>query len=242
MSTPADPPKALSYVPQIKAAYAELLATNESKLACAVRLGALLNDAKDALGKKGNWMEFRAAHFREISHSTANVYMQLAKHKDKLGDPANSQRAVNSLVEKDLSIRGAIEAMNNSLKTPQERAQADAEKKRKEAEREAAKIAKAEAVERAKAMAETDPATVLEALDPSEVLDAITDKDKKAELLKQQLRELHPYRLLDLLTEAWANDTEFLPQLGEAIGQRLKTNPVQVKRRQLPGEAAQPAA
>jgi hypothetical protein len=232
MSIPADPPKALSYVPQIKEVLAELGRANTNKLQCAIKLGGLLHDAKDALGKKGNWMEFRAAHFREISHSTANVYMQLAKYKDLLDDPGNSQRAVNSLVEKDLSIRGALEAMERASKSPAERARADAERKAKKAEREAARIANAEA--EAERKSSTDPAAILEDLDPSEVLDAITDKDKKAELLKRQLAQLHPYRVLDLLAEAWANDAEYLPQLGEAIAERLKSHQSQtVKRRPL---------
>ena len=96
-------------------------------------------------------MEFRAAHFREISHSTANVYMQLAENKDLLDDPSKSQHAVNLLVEKDLSICGALEALKYALKTPQEQAKADAASKAQKAEKEAEKLAKAEAVERAKA-------------------------------------------------------------------------------------------
>jgi hypothetical protein len=102
----------------------------------------------------------------------------------------------------------------------------------KKAEAEARKVENAEAAERAKAMAASDPATVLEALDPSEVLDAITDKDKKAELLKRQLRELQPYRVLDLLAEVWANDAEYLSQLGLAIAEHLKARPP-IKRRMI---------
>ena len=145
MSAPADPPKALSYVQQIRSAWDELGKASANKLQCAIKLGKLLNDAKDALGKKGDWMEFRAANFREISHNTALVYMRLAKHKDRLDDPDNSQRAVNFLVDKDLSIRGALETLSDTLKTPQERAKADAERKANQAAREAAKIAKQEA-------------------------------------------------------------------------------------------------
>jgi len=48
--------KAVSYVPQIKAAYNALLASHKKSLAHALTLGSLLNDAKEALGKKGDAM------------------------------------------------------------------------------------------------------------------------------------------------------------------------------------------
>jgi hypothetical protein len=50
MSAPKDPPKALSYVQQIKEVFAELGKANTNKLQCAIKLGGLLNDAKEALG------------------------------------------------------------------------------------------------------------------------------------------------------------------------------------------------
>lgn len=235
MTTPADPPKALSYVPQIKEVLAELGRANANKLQCGIKLGGLLNDAKEALGKKGNWMEFRAAHFREISHSTANVYMQLAKYKDLLDTPSNSQRAVNFLVEKDLSIRGALEALERALKPLAEQAKADAARKAKKAEREAARIAKVEAD--AERKNSTDPAAILEDLEPAEVLENIKE-DKRAELLKRQLRVLHPYRVLDLLAEVWENENEYLPKLAEAIAAHLRSHQPQTLNRRRDLQAA----
>ena len=64
--------------------------------------------------------------------------------------------------------------------TQEEKAAAQADRDAKKAEREAAKKAKAEAAKAAKAS--TDPATILEGIEAADILDAITDTDKKAEL------------------------------------------------------------
>lgn len=219
--------RGLSYVPQIKEAYAELIATNESKLKLGLKLGGLLNDAKDAVGKKRQWMKFREDYFPEISHSTANVYMNLAKNKHKFDDnPANSQRAVNLMVEKDLSIRGAIEL----LKTEDEKAAAKAKKEKERAEKETKKKAEADA---AKAAAKSqDLAVVLEDKAPDELLLALgSDKEKKDELLKQQLKSLTPYSLVDFLAKVWEVDQ--LRRLGEEIADHVKrkAEPAPVLRR-----------
>jgi hypothetical protein len=47
--------KGLSYIPLIEDAYTALLKANESKLACALKLGDLLNQAQEAVGKGGAW-------------------------------------------------------------------------------------------------------------------------------------------------------------------------------------------
>jgi hypothetical protein len=231
MSAPKDPPKALSYVQQIKEVFAELGKANTNKLQCAIKLGGLLNDAKEPLDKKGNWMEFRSAHFREISHSTANVYMQLATaYKELLDDPANSQHAVNFLVEKDLSIRGALEALKRDKTDPKELAKADALRKAEKAKRDAEKIAKAEAEAARAAASSGDLAAVLEDKAPDELLLAITDKEKKTELLKRQLRDLNPHHVFNLLAEVWASDDDF-ELLGRAIADRLKSRQAQAMKR-----------
>jgi hypothetical protein len=203
-------PKGLSYVPQIKAAYAELTATNESKLKCALKLGGLLNDAKEAVGKDRQWMKFRETYFPEISHSTANVYMNLAKNKAKFDDPVNSQRSVNSMVEKDLSIRGAIEA----LKSDEEKAAAEKKRAAKRAEREVRKAAEAAGQK------SQDLAVILEDKAPDELLDAIEDKEKKDELLKQQLKNQDPLILADVLLEIW--EVEQLRLFGEHLAVHVK--------------------
>src|SRR5262245_46944705 len=112
----SDEDKGLSYVGQINATYRELKEAQHGSLVKAITLGQLLNDAKDAVGKHGKWADWLKKHCPEISHRTANVYMNLAKHKDKFiddqGAEANSQRAANLVVSEDLSIREAIERVN----------------------------------------------------------------------------------------------------------------------------------
>src|SRR6516165_531735 len=104
--------KAASYVPQIKAAYGALLASHKKSLAHALTLGSLLNEAKTALGKKGKWTEWLAEYCPQISHRTANVYMKLAKHKDKFTDETNSQRAASKALDGDVGVGGAISIVN----------------------------------------------------------------------------------------------------------------------------------
>jgi hypothetical protein len=104
--------KAASYVPQIKAAYGALLASHKKNLAHALTLGSLLNDAKTALGKKGKWTEWLAEYCPQISHRTANVYMKLAKHKDKFTDETNSQRAAIKALDGDFGVGGAVSIVN----------------------------------------------------------------------------------------------------------------------------------
>jgi hypothetical protein len=104
--------KAASYVPQIKAAYGALLASHKKNLAHALTLGSLLNEAKTALGKKGKWTEWLAEYCPQISHRTANIYMKLAKHKDKFTDETNSQRAAIKALDGDFGVGGAVSIVN----------------------------------------------------------------------------------------------------------------------------------
>ena len=140
----SEPEKGLSYVPQIRQAYKNLKDAQASKLQLALKLGKLLIDAKqtictDASGAElpeksshGKWMKFREEHFSEISHSTANVYMALAKdwaryYEANPDEAGNSQHAVNLVAEGDVSIRAAIqkmrEAKGGGFKTEEEKAQ-----------------------------------------------------------------------------------------------------------------------
>jgi hypothetical protein len=59
---------------------------------------------------------------------------------------------------------------------------------------------------------------------------AITDKEKKTELLKRQLRDLNPHHVFNLLAEVWASDDDF-ELLGRAIADRLKSRQAQAMKR-----------
>jgi hypothetical protein len=109
--------KGKSYLPQIKAAYQALNEANANKLVCAVRLGDVLNQAAETIKAsygKGAWGPWLEMNCPEISHRTANIYMTLAKNKDVV-EEAFSQRAAIMGTNGDLSIRGAIDAVNKSL-------------------------------------------------------------------------------------------------------------------------------
>jgi hypothetical protein len=205
--------KALSLVGQINATYRELKEAQHSSVVKAITLGDLLVKAKEAVGH-GKWADWLKKHCSEISHSTANVYMNLAKNSAKFEDPANSQRAVNSIVEKDLSIRAAIAL----LKTDAEKAEAEARRAARKAERDATKAAEEAAAKAANRS--QDLATVLVDKAPDELLLAIGDKEKEDELFKQQLRSLTPSSVVDLLGEVWQVDQ--LRRLGEYITDHLK--------------------
>ena len=126
--------------------------------------------------------------------------MRAAKNADKLEKLA----AENGNTVADLSGRGAMRLLAPQP-TEEEKAEAQAERDAKKAEAEAKRKAKTTA---AKAAAKADPAAVLEDLEADEVLDAITDGDKKAELLKRQLRYLTPHEIVRVLDEAWMDDDD----------------------------------
>lgn len=161
--------------------------------------------------------------------------MYLAKNADEIEKLA----AENGNTVADLSIRGAKRLLAPQP-TEEQKAAAQVDRDAKKAEREANKKAKAEAAKAAKQS--SDPATILEGIEASDILDAITDADKKAELLKRQLRHLTPHDIVRLLDEAWLDDDtdSGLKMLNEAITNRLKSPPVEVlKRRKLPSATAQ---
>jgi hypothetical protein len=246
--------KGLSYVPQIKAAYTELMAAQHSKLQIAIRLGGHINDAREALedGTKsshGKWMTYCKTYFPEISHRTINVYMSLAKHRDKFTEEANSQRAAKLVGEGDLSIREAIDAVNKAdgggINTPTEEATTRAAKAA--ATRATNKAAKEAEAETAKAATKSaDLATVLSDKAADEILDTITDDDKKAELLKQQLKTAKPLRLAVILKDVWKIDD--VQQLVSALTRLLTTTETKAPAKdltipkQLDRRPAQPAA
>jgi hypothetical protein len=220
----SDEEKALSLVGPIKATYRELVEASQSYLVKGILLGELLNTAKEAVGH-GNWAKWLKKHCSEISHSTANVYVKLAKHKEKFIDDekaqANSQRAAIFGVEEDLSIREALERVNKAdgggLAAEKDKKREEREKKK--AEREAKR--KAEEAEKRAALQRQDLAVVLEDKAPDEVLDAIgDDKEKKVELLKQQLKYQSPSTVSNVLAEVW--DVDLLKMLGDEIAAHVR--------------------
>jgi Protein of unknown function (DUF3102) len=110
---PGSDEKGLSYVPQINKAYDDLVASHRTSLAHALKLGELLNQAKEAVGH-GEWTSWLKTNCPQISHRTADVYMSLAKHKEKFDSKANSQHAANFAAMDDMSIRDAIDAANKA--------------------------------------------------------------------------------------------------------------------------------
>ena len=107
----SDQPKGLSYVPQINKAYDDLVASHRTSLVHALKLGELLNQAKEVVGH-GDWTSWLKTNCPKISHRTANVYMSLAVNKEKFDTAANSQHAANFAAKDDMSIRAAIDAAN----------------------------------------------------------------------------------------------------------------------------------
>jgi hypothetical protein len=188
--------KGLSYVGPINATYRELKESQQSSLTKAITLGHLLNSAKEAVGH-GKWAAWLKKHCSEISQRTANVYMNLAKHKEKFIDDsratANSQRAANFVVSEDLSIREAIERVNKAdgggLETKKEGAP---------------RAPKAGASPRSPGLTE---------LIKTEGVDAIKTALKQAEKfdhvvprLEDQLKNTSPMRLATVLVQVWDGD------------------------------------
>jgi hypothetical protein len=178
--------KGLSYVPQIKAVYEELIQSHKSSLTHALHLGELLNAAKETVGHGawGQWLQF---HLPQISHRTANVYMKLAENKDKFSDGANSQHAAKLAAKDDLSIRGAIDAVNKANGGG----------------------LKPVTMTEAKPKPKPDLETALVDVAPDEVLTGIKHKwgaEGPRRLLEEQLKNASPYSLAMTLRDVWKLD------------------------------------
>jgi len=104
--------KGLSYVSQIKEAYDAMIKADGNVLDAKLKLGQLLKGAKDAVGH-GNFNHYLGLHCSYISHRSANDYMKLAEHREKLADIRSALRISS---EGDLSIRAALRA----IRTPEE--------------------------------------------------------------------------------------------------------------------------
>jgi hypothetical protein len=151
-----------------------IIESAQTSLQHAIECGGMLIEAKKNVAH-GEWEDWLKKHCHEIEDRTARLYMRAANNADKIEKLA----AENGNTVADLSIRGAMRLLAPQP-TQEEKAAAQADRDAKKAEREAAKKAKAEAAKAAKAS--TDPATILEGIEAADILDAITDTDKKAEL------------------------------------------------------------
>jgi len=150
----SDLSKAMSLVPEIKAAHDEAEKCQRSShsraLECAIRAGEALILAKQAVGH-GAFSIWRQQNLPHIPTSTATLYMRLAEHKDKFKEIANT---VSDLSAKgDLSLRKAAALLP---KRPQTSAQIAAAKVRAEAKAAAKKTDEGIATEWFKALADDD--------------------------------------------------------------------------------------
>jgi hypothetical protein len=153
----------------------------------------------------------------DFSRRSATRYMRLAKEREKLEDERNWPRVAKMAAEGELSVRAA-EALLRPERSEAEKAKAAAEAAAKKAERH--RIATEKKAATKAAMKTQDLADVLEDKAPDELLSAIGDKEKKDELLKQQLKYLTPFGVIDLLAEVWEADQ--LKRLGEEIAEHVK--------------------
>jgi hypothetical protein len=181
---------------EINRIHHEIVENSQAQLTRAIECGVMLKGVQDSL-EHGEWKDWLAKSCPDIPDRTARLYMQLAKNADKLEQLV----ADNGNSVADLSIRGAVRLLKPQP-TEEEKAKAEAEAAEKKA------TAKA-------AMKKQDLADVLEDKAPDELLLAIGDKEKKDELLKQQLKYQSPLILADVLVEVW--EVEQLQQLVEEI-------------------------
>jgi hypothetical protein len=95
--------KALSYVPQIRAAYEKVINASRGSLNHAIEAGEYLNQAKATMAKKGGWLRWLGTNLPDIPQTTASLYMRLAEHKNVI----DKQRVASAIDEGKLSIRAA---------------------------------------------------------------------------------------------------------------------------------------
>src|SRR5262249_37525550 len=121
-----------SYIPQIHAAWEEVVEGQKKSIASAIKLGDLLNAAKEAVGH-GKWKQWLSDHSGNLgfSHRTANVYMRLADNKHLFD---GRKRVGLRLAAEHMSIRKALDILeaansdaNNDHGQPQGETDSNAE-------------------------------------------------------------------------------------------------------------------
>src|SRR5262245_60875281 len=151
--TSTDLSKAMSLVPEIKAAHeeAEKCQRNSHSRALehAIKAGDALRLAKDAVGH-GAFSIWRQQNLPHIPQTTASLYMRLAEHKDKFKGTEISNTVATLSAQGKLSLRAAAELLPKRPQTP---AQIAATKARAEAKAAAAKSNEGIATEWFKALA-----------------------------------------------------------------------------------------
>ena len=136
--TTTDLNKALSLVPEIKAAHEEAekcqRASHSRALECAIKAGVALTLAKEAVGH-GAFGIWRQQNLPQLPQTTASLYMRLAEHKDKFRDGKISNTVAVLSAEGKLSLRAAAGLLPKRPLTPTQIAAANRRKEAKAAEK-----------------------------------------------------------------------------------------------------------
>src|SRR6516225_2152847 len=119
--TSTDLSKALSLVPEIKAAHEEAEKCQRSShgraLEYAVKAGDALILAKEAVGH-GAFSIWRQQNLPHIPQTTASLYMRLAEHKDKFQAGEISNTVATLSAQGNLSLRKAAGLLPKRPQTP----------------------------------------------------------------------------------------------------------------------------
>ena len=81
----------------------KVISNTKGSLIYATEAGELLNSAKKAIAKKGEWLRWLGHNLPAIPQTTASLYMRLAENKEVI----DKQRVANAIDEGALSIRAA---------------------------------------------------------------------------------------------------------------------------------------
>lgn len=211
--------KGLSYIPLIEDAYNALLKAKETELSCALKLGGLLIQAQDAVGKGGAWKPWLNLHCPQISHNTAIVYMRLARHKDVIEEI--SQHAVKMGTDQDLSIRAAIKAVNDALGKTKPKAKPKPKPGQSD-------------------NPEDEDAQVLAGLDVEAVLRGMAecwDAQQRKRLLSEQIKSVQPWDLAMMVEGVW--DATKRKELIDELSRQSQPKAETMKKH--PGLGGQPA-
>ena len=113
VTTPTTGDRALSYVPKIMEAYDKAANATKGSLTYATEAGKLLNSAKDALPRKGEWLRWLGSNLPTIPQTTASLYMRLTENEALI----DKQRVANAISEGGLSIRAAAKFIPQTAKS-----------------------------------------------------------------------------------------------------------------------------
>jgi hypothetical protein len=188
---------ALNFVGQIMKAYNAAEKARGTALKYAIECGEYLNLAKEnviAAKGKGKWKSWLTENCPDVHQTTAELYMRLAKNKNKIAD-------CKSVRDADLKLRQPSTGSSNTTTPDNETADKD-----ETADEDDEGGGNSQRVVTTPQGASEDLTSLLENCAVDEIGKALRDADKLDEFETALITRMTPDKVCDALTQAWKVD------------------------------------